>query len=203
MKKNSIMIVIGVTVIAVAVIIAVIIASVATGDDREPNESSMQINVSSEDFSGNSEDLPPIESSDTLPTSDTESGLSTPSDGARGIVATANSLIGIPFADNGADTDGFDNSGFIYYVLRENGYITCPRTTLEQTKMGAKLEFSQLKKGDLAFFSDSGDADSAFGGIYIGDGRMIGCFQPGQNVKTVDLTNDYYKSHFYCGISLS
>ena len=46
----------------------------------------------------------------------------------NGIVATAEALMGIEFAEGGDEpSEGFDNSGFIYYVLRENGYIACPR----------------------------------------------------------------------------
>lgn len=44
------------------------------------------------------------------------------------VVTSAASLIGTDFVDGGETPEqGFDNSGFIYYVLRENGYITCPR----------------------------------------------------------------------------
>lgn len=203
MKKNNLLIIVAVTVVAVGVIIAVIIASIANSAEGESSENSPQIDISSSMPYDNSEDVPPPDDTSVPVTSDTESSSSTPSDGAKGIVATANSLIGVPFVDNGADTDGFDNSGFIYYVLRENGYITCPRTTREQTKMGAKLNYSQLKAGDLAFFSDNGEEDAVFGGIYIGNGKMIGCLMPGQSVKVIDITTEYYKSSFYRGISLS
>lgn len=197
MKKNNILIIIGVTIVAVGVIIAVIIASIS--NSGESSGDSDIFSVSSElPYDSSIIDVPPY-SSENSSTSVSDSTSGTPSDVAQGIVATANSLIGVPFVENGADANGFDNSGFIYYVLRENGYITCPRTTSEQAKMGAKLSYSQLKIGDLAFFSDGG----MFGGIYIGNGNMIACLMPGQSVKIIDITVDYYKSNFYCGISLS
>ncbi|MDE7398522.1 MAG: C40 family peptidase [Oscillospiraceae bacterium] len=197
-KNNNILIIIGVTIVAVGVIIAVIIASISNSGDSESSSDSEKPFVSSDLPYDNSGVTPP-DNSEIPSTSVSEPISDTPSVVAEGIVATANSLIGVPFAENGADTNGFDNSGFIYYVLRENGYITCPRTTHEQTEMGAKLEYSQLKIGDLAFFSDEG----IFGGIYIGGGKMIGCLMPGQSVRIIDITTDYYKSNFYCGISLS
>ena len=122
----------------------------------------------------------------------------------NGIVQTAEALIGIPFAENGAaPSDGFDNSGFIYYVLRENGFINCPRRTAEQAAMGTHIDYDQLKSGDLAFFSadDSGSLD--FGGIYIGEGQMIYSPMPGQTVKMTDITSDYWKNSFVIGVSLS
>lgn len=202
MRKNNLLIIVGVTVVAVGVIIAVIIASISNGTEHGSSAVSPQSSIS-DDVSDNSSggNLPFDVSVDVPATSGSESNAL--SSGAEGIVATANSLIGVPFKDNGADTNGFDNSGFIYYVLRQNGYITCPRTTREQMEMGTKLTLSQLKPGDLAFFSEDGAEGSVFGGIYIGNGKMIGCMMPGQTVKVIDITNSYYKSNFCHGIGLS
>lgn len=127
-----------------------------------------------------------------------------PIDSDNQIVQTAESLLGIPFAENGATpADGFDNSGFIYYVLRENGFINCPRLTPEQAAMGTNIGYDELKSGDLAFFctADSGNPD--FGGIYIGEGQMIYSPMPGQTVKLVDISTDYWRGTFVTGVSLS
>ena len=130
-------------------------------------------------------------------------GGSSSDDAGQQIAALASSLIGVPFAENGSTPDGFDNSGFIYYVLRENGYITCPRTTDAQSRMGARIERDSLKPGDLVFFGNDGSGEADFGGIYIGNGTMIACLMPGTLVKEIDITNDYYTENFYGGISLS
>ena len=122
----------------------------------------------------------------------------------NGIVQTAEALIGIPFAENGTTpSEGFDNSGFIYYVLRENGFINCPRRTQEQASMGTNIDYDRLKSGDLAFFSTDGNGSLDFGGIYIGEGKMIYSPMPGQTVKVADITSDYWKNSFVTGVSLS
>lgn len=204
MRKNNLLIIVVVTVVAVGVIVAVIIASIANSAEGDSSGDLTQSVILSSIPNNSSENVsPPDDTSFPITSTPDSSSSATPSDGAKGIIATANSLIGVPFADNGADVNGFDNSGFIYYVLRENGYITCPRTTREQAQMGTKLGYSQLKAGDLAFFSDNGEEGSIFGGIYIGNGKMIGCLMPGQSVKIIDITTGYYKSSFYHGISLS
>ena len=126
------------------------------------------------------------------------------SDTVNQIIQTAESLLGIPFAMNGASPDtGFDNSGFIYYVLRENGFINCPRGASEQASMGTHTDYDSLRKGDLVYFStdDSGQAD--FGGIYIGDGQMIYCPYPEQEVQIVSISSDYWVNAFYIGVRLS
>ena len=119
-----------------------------------------------------------------------------------GIVLMAQSLIGTPFTDGGDNPDaGFDNSGFIYYVLRSNGYINCPRQSSEQTEIGQKIKaVARLSPGDLVFFGNGGKAD--FGGIYIGDGQMIYSPMPGQTVKQIDMSSDYWRDAFIFGIDL-
>lgn len=127
-----------------------------------------------------------------------------PIENDNSIVQTAEALIGIPFADNGiTPADGFDNSGFIYYVLRENGFINCPRHTAEQAAMGTHIDYDELKAGDLAFFSSEDSGNPDFGGIYIGEGKMIYSPMPGQTVKVADVTSDYWKNSFIVGVSLS
>lgn len=119
------------------------------------------------------------------------------------IVQTAEALIGIPFTENGSTpAEGFDNSGFIYYVLRENGFINCPRLIRDQSVMGENVGYSDLKSGDLAFFTNGGGT-ADFGGIYIGNGKMIFCPMPEQAVREADITTAYWQDCFVTGVRLS
>ncbi|MBD5128994.1 MAG: C40 family peptidase [Ruminococcaceae bacterium] len=204
--KNNILIIAGVTIVALGVIAAVILASVLNGG--EPDNSSddfssvITIPDTSEpsDISDISTYSEPVDSPDSSESLDSDSSLGNE---AQGIVATANSLIGVPFLENGSDPDGFDNSGFIYYVLRENGYITCPRQTEAQSRMGTVLDYDSIKEGDLVFFSNEGSDEANFGGIYVGDGKMIACLMPDTFVREVDITTDYYRDNFFGGVSLT
>ncbi len=119
------------------------------------------------------------------------------------IVMTAEALIGIDFAENGASpSEGFDNSGFIYYVLRENGYISCPRQIGDQLNWGENTDFENVKAGDVVYFSDKPGTDASFGGIYAGNGMMIYSPYPGEKVKKTDITAEYWKSRFVTALSL-
>lgn len=165
----------------------------------------------------NTSDMEQTEINDTLAPADSDKTAQTDglavvttaesadiSDTVNQIVQTAESLLGIPFATNGASPDtGFDNSGFIYYVLRENGFINCPRGASEQASMGTHTDYDSLRKGDLVYFSndDSGQAD--FGGIYLGDGQMIYCPYPEEDVQIVSISSDYWINAFYIGVRLS
>ncbi|MBQ8931585.1 MAG: C40 family peptidase [Ruminiclostridium sp.] len=123
------------------------------------------------------------------------------------IVATAKSLVGIPYTFSEASPEkGFDNSGFIYYVLRENGYINCPRGTEDQLSMGTKIGYDEVLPGDVVFFSDKDEETGEynyFGGIYVGDGQLIYSPYPNEKVKYGDFTNSYWKESFCFGIKIA
>ena len=221
--KNNILLILAVTIISIGIIVATVVISTAGNDDGEHYEPpSSSASGTSKTVKTLSPDTPDIiiepteqsspdtaETSEQLPviipdTEDGEAGTSVPDSTSAGIVVTAQSLIGIDFVDGGDTPEvGFDNSGFIYYVLRENGYITCPRELTKQTKMGAALSFDQLTEGDLVYFYADDMTSVGFGGIYCGDGRMIACLMPGMQVKEINITSNYYTSHFYKGVSIT
>ncbi len=212
--KNNILLIIIVTVIALAIICGVVFVSLAK---KRPHNDP---NPDSEPLSSVSDTLPDVSSSEPqtepLPpaTEPSESTTATPdisetsepeiiAPEADAVISLAQSLIGTPFVDNGDTPDGFDNSGFIYYVLRSNGYITCPRGVGAQAAMGEQIDYDKLKAGDLVFFYNEEKTAAGFGGIYIGGGKMVACLMPGTSVKEVDITTKYYRENFYTGISLS
>lgn len=205
--KNNILIIVIVILTALAVIALVLVTGFSRNGNGAGNSSASEQSAGSADMSdtpgqGGEESSEPI--SVPAESSASESTDSSPSDETgEQIAALASSLVGVPFVENGSTPSGFDNSGLIYYVLRENGYISCPRTTEAQSGMGSKIGRDSLKTGDLVFFGNGGSGTADFGGIYIGGGRMIACLMPGTNVKEVDITTDYYVSNFYGGISLS
>ena len=115
-----------------------------------------------------------------------------------GIVEHARSLVGFAFADGGASPEnGFDSSGFIYYVLSRNG-VSCPRTTHEQTAIGQKItSFADLAPGDLVFFGEG--ATAQYGGIYVGGGVMIYSSSRAGKVTASDITQQWYIDSFVSG----
>lgn len=206
--KNNLILILVVTIIS----IAVIIISIAVSTGKNTGSSSSSDSVTSEVTSGTTTATEPEETAEpapvtTLPPQQTEQSSEPErvhdTQTAENIIALARSLIGIDFVDGGTSPEqGFDNSGFIYYVLRENGYITCPRGVVAQSEMGAGLSYSELKPGDLVFFSEGGDY-AEFGGIYAGEGIMIACLMPGTQVKEIDITTNYYTKNFYRGVVIN
>lgn len=118
----------------------------------------------------------------------------------EGIVRLASAMEGKPFYFGGADPDtGFDNSGLMYYVLKENG-INCPRLTNEIAEWGEKVAFEELQPGYLVFFEYEGSGKADFGGIYIGGGMMMVSTDEDRPVSVTDITTEYYQKIFQFGI---
>lgn len=223
--KNNILLIAAVTIISLGIIIAAIVLSSGGSDKPESSTPASSAGTSSsasstyKDFDEPSpretaESEPPAESTSGTTSQSTTEQTSPPEQPAssepevftpeaEAIISTARSLIGVEFADDGDTPAGFDNSGFIYYVLRENGYITCPRGVAAQAEIGTALGYNELKAGDLVYFANESGTGAGFGGIYIGGGKMIACLMPGTNVREIDITSDYYKENFYRGVSLS
>ncbi len=67
------------------------------------------------------------------------------------IVTLAKSLIDIPYRLGGKDIDGFDCSGFVYYVYDCFG-LKVPRTARGQGKLKNKVKLKHARPGDILVF---------------------------------------------------
>lgn len=132
--------------------------------------------------------------SDIISLPESSDNSSTINDLRTQIVSTAEALVGVDYVSGMATPEqGFDNSGLIYYVLRENGFINCPRGTAAQKEMGTEIALEKLEKGDIVFIKDG---DSFFGGIYTGDDTIVFSPYPGQKVRTASMKSVYYTDNF-------
>jgi LysM repeat protein len=108
------------------------------------------------------------------------------------IVSTATSLVGTPYVWGGATTQGFDCSGFIYYVYNKAG-VSLPRTNT--TGYDARsYEVSKPQVGDLVFFKNTYRQGISHMGIYIGQNKFI--HAGGDRVQITSLNDSYWGKHF-------
>jgi len=110
----------------------------------------------------------------------------------RQIVALAQSLVGIPYIYGGSDIDGFDCSGFVFYVFDCFG-IRLPRSAREQAQLGrgrGAVSPRHAEPGDILVFKLKRDWHSA---IYLGDGRFVHAPNTEGWVRFEKL-NDYWLS---------
>lgn len=138
--------------------------------------------------------------SDIISLPESSDNSSTINDLRTQIVSTAEALVGVDYVSGMATPEqGFDNSGLIYYVLRENGFINCPRGTAAQKEMGTTVPLSEIEPGDILFFTDK-DSETGemidFAGIYTGNDQLIYSPYPGEKVKFADLNSSYWQNCF-------
>lgn len=96
------------------------------------------------------------------------------------LVATSQTLMGVPYLWGGTSTKGMDCSGFTKTIYFLNGVII-PRDASQQVHTGMPVDttknFDQLQKGDLLFFgrkaTDSTAEKVVHVGMWIGNNEFI------------------------------
>lgn len=155
----------------------------------------------------------PEDSEETLPDITTTTESSEPavdiievipaSDIANSIVANVKAQLDIPYIQGGISPEtGFDGTGLIYYVAKQS-VKTFPRQLVDQINQGTKVGYSDLQAGDIVYFASEPNGTPSFGGIYIGDGKMIYSPKPEDKVKEANITSKYWVDNFSTAIRLA
>ncbi|PQP06472.1 MULTISPECIES: C40 family peptidase [Pseudomonas] len=115
---------------------------------------------------------------------------------ADSILERGMSLIGTRYRFGGTSEAGFDCSGFIGYLFREEAGMNLPRSTREMINVDAPLVArSALKPGDLLFFATNGRRGRvSHAGIYVGDNQFIHSSSRKSGGVRVDSLGDSYWS---------
>jgi peptidoglycan DL-endopeptidase RipB len=98
------------------------------------------------------------------------------------VIRRGGSQLGVPYSwgggtpsgpsrgvDSGADTVGYDCSGFTQFAFAGVG-VLIPKYSGDQYNTGRKVPQSQAKRGDLLFWGPGGKQHVA---IYLGGGKML------------------------------
>ncbi|BAQ10118.1 NLP/P60 protein [Bacillus sp. OxB-1] len=115
---------------------------------------------------------------------------------SEAISKTATSLTGIKYVYGGTTTSGFDCSGYVSYVFKQNG-IDLARTSSGMYASGTAVKKADLETGDLVFFNTSGKGVSHVG-IYIGDGKFAHA-STSRGTRVDQLDDPYYWGSRYIG----
>lgn len=112
------------------------------------------------------------------------------------IAAYAKQFVGYPYVYGGSSPSGFDCSGFVTYVCKQNGY-SVNRTASAQMSNGTAVTKAQLQPGDLVFFNSGNSSKLATHvGIYLGNGQFVHASTPSTGVIISDINSSYYSSTF-------
>lgn len=67
---------------------------------------------------------------------------------------------------------GADCSGFVKYVMKHAAGVDLPRTSREQAKTGKSIKSSEMRPGDLIFYTNSSGVVNHVA-MYIGNGQVV------------------------------
>lgn len=110
------------------------------------------------------------------------------------VSGTALELRGTPYRNGGTDPNGFDCSGFVWYVFGQHG-LAVPRTVQDQFRIGESVPPSDLRAGDLVFFSTTSPGASHVG-IVIGGDSFVHAPSSSGVVRVERLDASYWAARF-------
>lgn len=132
-------------------------------------------------------------SSSSFPSASTRTTPPLSPDQAHGIAIHALGLVGTPYRYGGNTPDsGFDCSGLIGYVYRNQVGTPPPRTVAALSSWGYPLNSAELRAGDLVVFGTGRQPNHA--GIYVGEGRFVHAPSTGGTVRL-----DYLSAKHWAG----
>ncbi|MGL5693108.1 MAG: NlpC/P60 family protein [Peptostreptococcaceae bacterium] len=112
------------------------------------------------------------------------------------VVSLAKAQLGKPYVWGAEGPSSFDCSGLTSYVYKNAAGVSLPRTSTAQSNYGTTVSRSNLKAGDLIFFSTNGSGNVSHVGIYIGNGEMIHSPKPGSSVQKSSINNSYWSKAY-------
>jgi len=112
------------------------------------------------------------------------------------VVTTAHTLLGAPYAYIGDDPNtGFSCIGFVHYLYAQVG-IDVPYDLGGAYAEGPRVAASDLRPGDLVFFSNTVWRGLSHVALYVGDGAIIGADNYATGVESTRLSDPYWAAHY-------
>ena len=99
--------------------------------------------------------------------------------------------VGVPYRYGGSTTSGFDCSGLVQFSYGQVGK-TVPRTTGQLWAASSTVKRTDLRAGDLLFFSIKGKMSHV--GLYVGGEDFVHAPSSGRTVTVAKITSPFYSS---------
>ena len=101
--------------------------------------------------------------------------------------------VGAPYRYGGQTPSGFDCSGLVHYAYSRAG-VSVPRTTGSLWSGTSAVHRSELRPGDVLFFSIEGKMSHV--GLYLGGDRFVHAPKSGRTVSVESLSSPFYSQAF-------
>ncbi|MER6316821.1 C40 family peptidase [Streptomyces sp. NPDC001581] len=115
--------------------------------------------------------------------------------GTEAAIAFAMNHLGDPYVWGGNGPHGWDCSGLVKAAYQSAG-ISLPRVADDQYRATTPISRSELRRGDLVFWSSDGRASGIHHvAVYLGDGQYLEAPRPGRNVRISSFS--HYDPNLY------
>ncbi|MFD3941852.1 C40 family peptidase [Streptomyces sp. NPDC058579] len=115
--------------------------------------------------------------------------------GTEAAIAYAMNHLGDPYVWGGNGPHGWDCSGLVKAAYQSAG-ISLPRVADSQYRATTPISRSELRRGDLVFWSSNGRASGIHHvAVYLGGGQYLEAPRPGKNVRISSFGN--YNPNLY------
>lgn len=111
------------------------------------------------------------------------------------LIKEAKALLGTPYKAGGTTPTGFNTSGFTQYVYKKALNTALPQWVDQQWETGSSVSKSNLKAGDLVFFSTRTDGQVNNVGLYYANGQFFHV-STADGVKIAYITSDFWKDKY-------
>ena len=123
--------------------------------------------------------------------------MSTRCDDNEELYEVVNEWLGVPYKYGGTDRNGIDCSAFVGVVYRKVYGINLHRTSNDILRDVDLIGRSQLKEGDILFFTNSKGKVSHVG-VYLKN-DLFAHSSTSNGVSVSNLNDSYWQKHFYKG----
>jgi cell wall-associated NlpC family hydrolase len=112
------------------------------------------------------------------------------------MVNFAESCVGAPYKYGGTTPNGFDCSGFVQYVF-SNFNIKIPRIPADMVNMAEKIDYKDIKAGDLVYFKGSDINSNDIGHVAFVIEKTQNGFKMIHATSTGVVINDYPQYEYW------
>ncbi|WP_236848288.1 C40 family peptidase [Chlorobaculum limnaeum] len=118
----------------------------------------------------------------------------------RNLFTNVRQYLGIRYRFGGDTPSGFDCSGFVRFMFNKELDVNLPRSSREMASIGAKVDRSELRPGDLVFFTNGKNRINHVG-IFIGNDTFVHS-SLSKGITRDTLNESYYSKRFATGVRI-
>ncbi|WP_042374136.1 C40 family peptidase [Neobacillus jeddahensis] len=113
----------------------------------------------------------------------------------KSLINDTSRYLGVPYVWGGTTPSGFDCSGFVYYMFKQQGINMTRNTSAGLNNTGIPIDRSHLQPGDLVFFAVNTTGTISHVGFYLGDNQFISATSS-KGIAAASIDSSYWGKYY-------